>query len=391
MRLCGIKLINQTFIAERPKLVNQIKMERIWNKPKVFVAMSGGVDSSVAAALLKKRGFEVTGIFFKPWSSFKKTAEGQVSYCDWQKDREDAVRVASILKIGFETWDFSQDYGKKVTNYMIESYRRGLTPNPDIMCNKEIKFGLFLRKALARGADFIATGHYTRKRASLKFKVISYKLLKAKDKNKDQSYFLWTLTQKELKHSLFPIGDYTKPEVRKIAAKLGLPNHAKKDSQGICFIGQLDMKEFLRSYIEQKVGDIKLIDNGQVIGRHDGVYYYTIGQRHGLNITIGGGPYYVADKDMKNNIIYVARDYSCLMKGSLAVADINWISEQISLPLEVRVRMRYRDNLARVRVEKNGSGSSVVLKFSKPVGPAAPGQSAVFYKGSEVLGGGVII
>ena len=382
--------------------VNETNMTRIWNKHKqtntplkrkVFVAMSGGVDSSVAAALLKKRGFKVVGVFFKPWSP-----SADFSYCNWKQDREDAMRVTSILKITFKTWDFSEDYGKKVAGYMINSYRRGLTPNPDVMCNKEIKFGLFLKRALKEGADFIATGHYVKienvkiklQNDKSKLKMI-YKLLKAKDQHKDQSYFLWTLTQKELKYCLFPIGDYPKPTVRKMAKKFGLPNYAKKDSQGVCFIGRLDMRDFLKQYIKPKKGDIKLTGSNKIIGRHDGNYYYTIGQRHGLNIGTGGGPYYVADKDTKNNIIYVSADRNKISKKKLNVSDVNWIKSGIKFPVRVQVKIRYRNQSIPAKITINGSEKNLIINFLKPAQFPAQGQSAVFYQKNEVLGGGIII
>ena len=350
--------------------------------------MSGGVDSSVAAVLLKKDGFKVVGVFFKPWSP-----SAEISYCDWQQDRQDAMRVASILEIKFKTWDFSKEYGKKVTNYMVSSYRNGITPNPDVMCNKEIKFGLFLKKALAEGADFIATGHYARlhKLKTQNSKLKTYKLLKGVDQNKDQSYFLWTLTQEQLKYCLFPIGEYTKPQVRKLAKKFNLPNHAKKDSQGVCFVGQLKMKEFLKQYIKSKKGDIKLAGENKIIGQHDGVYYYTIGQRHGLNITTGGGPYYVADKDLKNNIIYVNTDHDKISKKRLSVTNTNWIRRGIKFPVLAQVKIRYRNQSISARIIKNKSKKNLIINFSKPAKFPAQGQSAVFYQNNEVLGGGIII
>ena len=361
---------------------------------KVYVAMSGGVDSSVAAALLssrggsafggKKQGYDVTGVFFKPWLS----KDGK-AFCNWQEDKRDAARVAAKLGIKFKVWDFSKEYGNKVTKYMINSYRGGITPNPDVMCNKEIKFGLFLKKAFAEGADYIATGHYIRKVQSSKFKV--QKLLKGRDKNKDQSYFLWTLTQKQLKKCLFPIGDYTKPEVRKLAKKFGLHTHAKKDSQGICFVGQLDVKEFLKTCIKPKAGEIKLIKTGKIIGRHDGVYYYTIGQRHGLDIKIGGGPYFVAGKDIKKNIIYVTTDEKKLAVGIAKIEKINWIGRQPALPAKVGVKIRYRSESIPAEISKDAKSDTLIIKFKKSARAVTPGQSAVFYRGEVVLGGGVIL
>lgn len=344
----------------------------------VYVAMSGGVDSSVAAALLKKEGFNVIGVYFKPWSPSK-----DVSYCDWKDDRETAMRVASVLKIKFKTWDFSKEYGDIVVKYMIDSYRKGLTPNPDVMCNKEIKFGLFLKKALSEGADFIATGHYVRKNG--------LNLLMGVDSNKDQSYFLWTLTEKQLKYCFFPIGRYTKPEVRKLAKKFGLSNYNKKDSQGICFVGQLDVKSFLKKYIKPKTGNIVLADNGKVIGQHDGVYYYTIGQRHGLNIKNGAGPYFVVNKNVKNKIIYVTNNRSGNFKKTAAVIEkINWITKKPDLPIKIQIKIRYRNKSFPAILSKGNIKKSFIAKFLEPVNCITPGQSAVFYDKNRVLGGGVI-
>lgn len=371
---------------------------------KVYVAMSGGVDSSVAAALLKEQGFNIIGVFFKPWQP-QLLDIGCLTGCDWERERRDAMTVASVLGIPFKTWDFSKEYKKKVGDYMIETYRRGLTPNPDVMCNKEIKFGLFLKKALAKGADYIATGHYVR--LCRKFSISNFqfpnkskiqnpkpkkeiKLLKGKDKNKDQSYFLWTLTQKQLKYCLFPIGDYTKPEVRKIAKKFSLPTHNKKDSQGICFIGKFDMAEFLKNHIKPKTGEIRLLHGAHVIGKHEGVSYYTIGQRHGLNIGNGKGPYYVTAKDIKKNIIYVSgKNELGNMSQELKVKNANWVNKKPNLPVNIKVKIRYRNEEipAKVLVQK---GNMLEVKLEKPAKAIAPGQSAVFYKGKEVLGGGII-
>lgn len=402
------------------------------HRSKVFVAMSGGVDSSVAAALLKKQGFDVTGVFFKPWAppaaSYQLPA---TSFCQWEQDRQDAMRMCTKLGIPFKTWDFSRKYGKHVAQYMIDSYRAGITPNPDVMCNKEIKFGLFLKKALAEGADYIATGHYVRLstnsesvrineytkggliRKFVNSKQIRYSLMAGVDCNKDQSYFLWTLTQKQLKYCLFPIGDYTKPEVRKLAKKFGLPNHDKKDSQGVCFIGQLDMKDFLKNYIKPKTGEIRLLvsthdrvekrvepmtENAEpkpkVIGFHDGVFYYTIGQRHGLDIKDGGGPYYVVHKDIKKNIVYVTNIVTNrqLSATSAEIKNVNWIVTEPKLQLNCQVKIRYRTKSVPANVSRfNLETRKLLIKFKKSVKALTPGQSAVFYRGQEVLGGGVII
>lgn len=345
--------------------------------------MSGGVDSSVAAALLKEEGYNVVGVFFKPWAP-----DDGTQYCNWREDRQDALRVAAKIGIKFQTWDFSKEYGKKVTKYMIDSYRQGMTPNPDIACNKEIKFGLFLKRTLAEGADFIATGHYARIKKSGGL----LKLLKGVDKNKDQSYFLYTLSQKELKYCLFPIGGYTKPEVRRLAEKFGLPNYDKKDSQGVCFVGQLDMKTFLKNYIKPRPGPVKLISSGKTISRHDGVYYYTIGQRHGLNLGIAGGPYFVAGKDLKKNTIYVAgpADTRHLMADKMSVSRLSWVNGKPKLPSNCFVKIRYRSESIAARLSAVLKGGKLTVHLRKSARAITPGQSAVFYNGEAVIGGGII-
>lgn len=338
------------------------------SKKTVYVGMSGGVDSSVAAALLKKQGFNVVGVFMRPWQPWP-------GLCLWQADREDALRVASKLDIPLLTWDFSKEYKKEVGDYMIKEYRSGRTPNPDVACNKEIKFGLFLKKALSEGADFIATGHYVR--------IKGPNLYKAKDKNKDQSYFLWTLKEGQLKHCLFPIGDYTKPEVRIMAKKFGLSTYNKKDSQGVCFVGPLDMKKFLTRYIKNKKGKI-LDTEGNILGEHDGVFYYTIGQRHGLDLKDGQGPYYVIKKDLKRNLIYVGKEKN-LGSSVTKLSEINWINKAVKLPSELEVKIRYRSKSEKATLLKDGT-----LKFLKSVRAITPGQSAVLYRGSQMIGGGII-
>ena len=367
------------------------------NTKRVYVALSGGVDSSVAAALLKQAGFAVTGVFFKPWSPrpnfSKKNLGGQATgllACTWKEDRLSAVRAAAALGIPFKTWDLSKEYKKAVADYMINSYRHGLTPNPDVMCNKEIKFGVVLKRALKEGADFIATGHYA-KIQKLKIKN-SFKLLKGRDRNKDQSYFLWTLNQKQLRHCLFPVGDLTKPEVRKLAKKFGLPNHARKDSQGVCFIGQLDMEKFLQNYIKPRAG--KIIDqSGRVIGQHHGAAYYTIGQRHGLDIKNGQGPYFVYDKNLKSNKIFVTNSAKAveLFKSSALVKNISWVSSDTSFDIASRkidAVIRYRSQPIPAKLIKQGA--NLLIKFKKPARAVTPGQSLVIYRGQELLGGGVI-
>ena len=343
----------------------------------IFVAMSGGVDSSVAAVLMKKAGFDVVGVFMKP-PSYAESYGGHSGICNWKEEREYALRAAVKLDIPLLTWDFSKEYEKHVAEYMIEGYRQGITPNPDVMCNKFIKFRLFLDKALKLGADFIATGHYVRK--------VGDKLFKAKDLNKDQSYFLYTLTQEQLKHCLFPIGDYIKDEVRKMARKFNLPNWDKKDSQGVCFVGPLEVKEFLKKHIQPKKGLALRKSDGKILGEHDGAWFYTIGQRHGMNLA-ANLPYYVVDKDIKKNIIFVDEKVGS-NKLELQISDFNWVNKK-NVSLNCKVKTRYRQKDLDCTIVKNGSDKAVV-KIKENNTPVAPGQAAVFYKGSEMLGGGII-
>lgn len=343
-------------------------MEKNKNK-KVYVAMSGGVDSSVSAALLKEAGFDVVGVYMRQWSP---KILGQE--CIWKQDRQDAMKVCAKLGIPFLTWDFSKEYEKEVGKYMIDSYKKGITPNPDVMCNKIIKFGLFFDKAMKAGADFVATGHYA--------KISKGKLLKAKDQNKDQTYFLYDIDPKKLSKIIFPVGDYTKPEVRKMAKKFGLTNAGKKDSQGVCFIGPLNMKGFLKNYIRPKKGPI--MENNKIIGAHDGIYYYTIGQRHGLDIKNGKGPYFVVKKDIKKNIIYVGKEKDLECKKA-KIKNINWLAKPEKFPALVDVKIRYRTKLQKAELNKNGT-----MIFKKPARAITQGQSAVFYKGRQVIGGGII-
>jgi len=368
-------------------------------KVKVFVAMSGGVDSSVAALLLKKRGYDIVGVYMRGWS---------LTDCA-QKDAEDARRAASVLNIPFYVFDFEDEYKKTVVDYMVSGYASGITPNPDIMCNREIKFGLFLKKALQLGANYIVTGHYARKREikNQKSKIKNYVLATARDSNKDQSYFLWTLTQKQLKYCLFPIGDYTKPQVRALAKKYNLPTAEKPDSQGVCFIGEIDVAEFLKEKLGTNPGPIKTM-TGKTIGTHDGAIFYTIGQRKGIGIKGSlpgeqGKIYYIAAKDVEANILWVAEGKSQkLFSRELFVKDINWVSgKDPKLPLKCLTRIRYRQPLQSCTIlTAKGPNLSyhydrknrIKVIFNIPQRAITSGQSAVFYvKTGEVIGGGIII
>ncbi len=346
---------------------------------KVFMAMSGGVDSTVAAALLKQRGYDVIGAHMKCYN---------LDGCA-ERDAEDARRAAEQLHIPLYVFDFEQEYKNKVVGYMINGYKQGITPNPDVMCNKEIKFGLFLNRALELGADYIATGHYVRL-----LKTEHYTLKIAADKNKDQSYFLWTLTQHQLKHCLFPIGDYTKPRVRNMARTLNLLTADKKDSQGICFLGNITLANFLSQYIPAKQGAV-LSAAGKKIGDHNGAQFYTIGQRHGLALGGRKEPLYIADKNIAENTITVTEKSarSTLYKKEIMLTDINFIDPSLFpnpyIPTPLLVRVRYRQPLAKATLHKL-KADSYKLIFNNPQ-CIAPGQSAVFYNTrKEMLGGGII-
>jgi tRNA-specific 2-thiouridylase len=368
---------------------------------KVFVGMSGGVDSSVAALLLKRQGYDVVGVFMRCYN---------IDGCA-ERDAEDARRVAGHLGIPFYVWDFEDEYKKRVVQYMIDGYRRGLTPNPDVECNREIKFGLFFDRARSLGADFVATGHYVRCQVSRVRRQVQ--LLVAKDKNKDQSYFLWALTQKQLAHCLFPIGEYTKPQVRAIARRAGLPTANKKDSQGICFLGNVSVQDFLRQYLPERRG-VVLTADGRKVGEHAGAHFYTIGQRHGLgNLKHETGnmkhePLYVAAKNMRTNTIVVAKGENnpALFQQNITLRDMHSIDPkmfQVSRSrFQVLARVRYRQPLSPAQLlfsnsrelenKKKQAGAVVKLVFKKPQKFVAPGQSAVFYtKSGVMLGGGIIV
>jgi tRNA-uridine 2-sulfurtransferase len=344
----------------------------------VYVGMSGGVDSSVTAALLKEQGHTVVGIFMKNWT---KDLPGMP--CTWKEDYQDAKRVAVRLGIDFKLYDFEKQYRQKVVDYMIDEYKAGRTPNPDIMCNQEVKFRLFLDTAFEDGADLIATGHYSRTRDG--------QLLTGVDKNKDQSYFLYRVTEDALSKTLLPIGDYDKPEVRKLAKKFGLATAEKKDSQGICFVGKVGIKDFLLHELgPQKPGDI-VDKNGAVIGRHDGAIFYTIGQRHGLDVG-GGLPYSVIGKDMDKNEVHVTTDLDDekLWSRDLQLTSLHWINEAPVTGKKYQVRSRYRAPLVGCEVVELAGGVAR-LRLDDQIRAVTAGQSTVLYEGERVVGGGIIV
>ncbi len=342
----------------------------------VYVGMSGGVDSSVSAALLKQQGYNVVGVYMKNWS---RDLPGLS--CPWKEDYQDAKRVAVQLGIDFKMYDFEKDYQQKVVDYMLDGFKAGITPNPDIMCNQEIKFKLFLDTALEDGADLIATGHY----ASTK----NGRLFAAKDDNKDQTYFLYRVTKEALQKTIFPLGEYTKPQVRQLAKKFKLVTADKKESMGICFVGKVGIKEFLEQYVDKQSGKI-INQKGEVIGRHDGAIFYTIGQRHGLDVG-GGLPYYVTGKDMDKNEVYVTSDLqdSKLWNREIKFTSAHWINGEPKAA-KLAARTRHRAKLIPVKKLNKLSNSQWVAELNEDVRALTPGQSAVFYAEDECLGGGIV-
>ena len=343
-------------------------------KKTAYVALSGGVDSAVSAALLKKAGFDVVGVYMKCWT------EGAA--CTTVEDERSARLVASHLNIPFYSWNFVKEYKEKVVEYMLDGYRQGITPNPDMMCNREIKFGLFFKKAMSLGADFVATGHYAKTKRTGQ----GYMLYKGADEGKDQSYFLSMIHPDVLSKTLFPLGEYTKLQVRAFARKLGLPNAERKDSQGICFVGKVEIGEFLRLHIEPRKGSIVSLA-GKVLGEHDGVQYYTIGQRQGLSLS--GGPYYVVAKDVAANTLRVSKDEEDSVKDRLTVFSVNWFLPIPEKKFRATAKFRYRQEDVPVSVEVRPDGSLLVIP-DVPQRALTPGQFAVFYLGDKLVAGGVI-
>lgn len=356
------------------------------NGKHVIVGMSGGVDSAVAALLLIQQGYKVEGLFMKNWEE-----DDTSEICSAEEDLKDASAVCEQLSIPLHTVNFSSEYWDRVFEYFLAEYKAGRTPNPDVMCNKEIKFKAFLDYALGLGADSIATGHYAR----IDQQDNRYRLLKGVDTNKDQSYFLHTLGQKQLEKSLFPIGELQKPTVRMIAEENNFANATKKDSTGICFIGERNFREFLQRYLPAQPGEIQTPE-GKTIGSHQGLMYYTLGQRQGLGI--GGqkdtneDPWYVMGKDLDNNILLVAQghDHPMLFNSELTAIDVHWVSgDAPETPLQCKAKIRYRQEdqpCTIIRLENN----TCDVVFKDPQRAIAPGQSVVFYSGDECLGGGVI-
>ena len=350
---------------------------------RITVGMSGGVDSAVAASILIEQGYDVEGLFMKNW-------EEESEYCSAEQDYKDALQVCDILDIPLRSVNFAKEYWDRVFQHFLDEYKKGRTPNPDILCNTEIKFKEFLNYAKDLGADKIATGHYVRNR-DLDGKV---QLLKGLDPGKDQSYFLYGLNQHQISSALFPIGDLEKPNVRERAEKLGFDNFEKKDSVGICFIGERDFKEFLQQYIPAQPGII-VNSKGRKVGEHDGLMYYTLGQRKGLGIggghSDGEGAWYVLDKDLENNELIVGQghDHAGLYQKRLTASDLHWISGEAPNSENLKAKIRYRAQDATCRITELNN-TEISVEFEEPRFAIAPGQSVVFYEGDVCLGGAVI-
>ena len=354
---------------------------------RVVVGMSGGVDSAVAAYLLKQQGYDVLGVFMKNWDDDDNTDQ-----CTARQDFLDVLAVADVLDIEVEAVNFAAEYKERVFSYFLAEYQAGRTPNPDVLCNAEIKFKAFLDDAIARGAEFIATGHYVGKGLDSAGRAT---LMRAADSNKDQSYFLYRLSQSQIRPALFPLAHLPKPEVREIAQRIGLPNAAKKDSTGICFIGERNFREFLERYLPRNPGEMKTPE-GRIVGQHQGLMYYTLGQRQGLGI--GGQkdgndePWFVAAKDMATNTLVVVQghDHPLLKRTTLAAGQLNWISGVAPDPdTPCTAKTRYRQADAPCRITRL-DGDTLELAFDSMQWAVTPGQSVVLYDGEVCLGGGII-
>lgn len=353
---------------------------------KVYVGLSGGVDSALACALLVERGFDVTAVYMRNWSrdlpGFR---------CTWADDLADAERVAVTLGVDLEVWDCEREYKQTVVDYLVDSYARGYTPNPDVMCNQTVKFGTFAERAFAAGAAYIATGHYARVR---RHDDAPAELLRSRDEHKDQTYFLWRVPGQTFDRVLFPVGDYaSKADVRAACAERGLGVESKPDSDGICFVGEVGIRTFLLDTLERRPGDIVEWETGKVLGQHEGAFLFTVGQRKGLGV--GGGPRrYVVRTDTEANVVYVTADPQCpaLWTRELRLDDVRWIAGEPPAEGEYLVRTRHTGTLreARLTFGAEGGAGEAALTFPEPVRTVAPGQSAVIYDGTRCLGGGIV-
>lgn len=349
---------------------------------RVVVGMSGGVDSSVAALMLKNQGYDVVGIFMKNWDD-----TDEFGVCTATEDYNDVIAVCNQIGIPYYAVNFEKQYWDKVFTYFLDEYKAGRTPNPDVMCNKEIKFKAFLEHAVSLGADYLATGHY----AQVEYRDGEYKMLRGIDENKDQTYFLNQLNQSQLEKVMFPLGGIDKKQVREMAKEAGLATATKKDSTGICFIGERNFKEFLSNYLPAQPGEMQTLE-GETMGKHDGLMYYTIGQRHGLGIGGSGDPWFVVGKDLKKNILYVGQGFENekLYSTSINAVNVSWVSDQqpgAEFKCTAKFRYRQADNKVTVKVKKDGN---VEVVFDEPIRSVTPGQAVVFYDGEVCLGGGTI-
>ncbi|MED4851111.1 tRNA 2-thiouridine(34) synthase MnmA [Caldifermentibacillus hisashii] len=360
-------------------MVNNLKKPE---DSRVVVGMSGGVDSSVAAYLLKQQGYDVIGVFMKNWDD-----TDEFGVCTATEDYEDVIRVCNQIGIPYYAVNFEKEYWDKVFTYFLDEYKAGRTPNPDVMCNKEIKFKAFLEHALKLGADYLATGHY----AQVKIIDGEYKMLRGKDVNKDQTYFLNQLSQEQISKVMFPIGHMDKKRVREIAKEAGLATATKKDSTGICFIGERNFKEFLSKYLPAQPGRMETL-TGEIKGFHEGLMYYTIGQRHGLGIGGSGDPWFVVGKDLERNVLLVGQGYDndALYSDAIIATNVSWVSDKEKpAQFSCTAKFRYRQPDHGVTVTLLGNNTARV-EFDEPIRAVTPGQAVVFYNGEECLGGGTI-